>query len=124
MDTSGRLFLRARCRAQVLLCSHCDRGNRYCGRSCSRLVTLSVVDGRELLIFVVDAGRGIDPSVAAGRIGPGRLGLRGVKERLAHLGGSFEIVAPSGGGSRAFLRVPLRAASAAHDFDVSARDEA
>jgi hypothetical protein len=26
----------ARCRAQVLLCSRCDRGQRYCGRACSR----------------------------------------------------------------------------------------
>ncbi len=30
----ARLFVCARCRAQVLLCSHCDRGNRYCGRDC------------------------------------------------------------------------------------------
>lgn len=33
---SARLFLCARCRAQVVLCSHCDRGNWYCGRACSR----------------------------------------------------------------------------------------
>jgi hypothetical protein len=26
----------ARCRAQVLLCSRCDRGQRYCGLACSR----------------------------------------------------------------------------------------
>jgi hypothetical protein len=32
----ARLFVCARCRAQVLLCSHCDRGNRYCGRGCRR----------------------------------------------------------------------------------------
>jgi hypothetical protein len=25
----------ARCREQVLLCSRCDRGQRYCGRACS-----------------------------------------------------------------------------------------
>ncbi len=37
MDGPGRLFLCARCRAQVVLCSHCDRGNRYCGRQCRRL---------------------------------------------------------------------------------------
>jgi hypothetical protein len=29
------LFLCSRCRAQVLLCSHCDRGQHYCGRECS-----------------------------------------------------------------------------------------
>src|SRR6218665_1006309 len=37
MDQPGRLFLCARCRQQVVLCSRCDRGNRYCGRACWRL---------------------------------------------------------------------------------------
>jgi signal transduction histidine kinase len=73
----------------------------------SATVSLAVVGERELLIQVVDAGRGIDPSVAAGRIAKGRLGLRGVKERLAHLGGSFDIAPLRSGGSRATLRVPL-----------------
>jgi hypothetical protein len=36
MDRPARLFLCARCRDQVLLCSHCDRGQRYCGPACSR----------------------------------------------------------------------------------------
>ena len=35
MDRAGRLFLCARCRDQVLLCSHCDHGQRYCSRACS-----------------------------------------------------------------------------------------
>jgi len=30
----------ARCREQVLLCSRCDRGQRYCGRACSRAARL------------------------------------------------------------------------------------
>lgn len=34
MDRSARLYLCARCREQVILCSRCDRGNRYCGRQC------------------------------------------------------------------------------------------
>ncbi len=37
MDRTARLFLCARCRDQVLLCSHCDRGQQYCGRACSIL---------------------------------------------------------------------------------------
>lgn len=37
MDRAGRLFLCARCRDQVLLCSHCDRGQQYCSRACSIL---------------------------------------------------------------------------------------
>lgn len=35
MARSARLFLCARCRDQVLLCSHCDHGQLYCGRTCS-----------------------------------------------------------------------------------------
>jgi hypothetical protein len=35
-DHPARLFVCARCRVQVLLCSRCDRGQRYCGRTCSR----------------------------------------------------------------------------------------
>jgi predicted ATP-dependent serine protease len=34
MDRPARLFLCARCRVQVVLCSRCDRGNRYCSRQC------------------------------------------------------------------------------------------
>lgn len=36
MAESARLFLCAHCRMQVVLCSRCDRGNRYCGRVCRR----------------------------------------------------------------------------------------
>ena len=34
--TIARLFLCARCRAQVLICSHCDRGQIYCARGCAQ----------------------------------------------------------------------------------------
>ena len=37
VERPARLFLCARCRVQVVLCSHCDRGNRYCSRPCWRL---------------------------------------------------------------------------------------
>jgi hypothetical protein len=36
VDHPARLFVCALCRAQVLLCSRCDRGQRYCTRACSR----------------------------------------------------------------------------------------
>jgi hypothetical protein len=32
---SARVFVCARCQAEVLVCSVCDRGRRYCGRECS-----------------------------------------------------------------------------------------
>jgi hypothetical protein len=33
---TARLFLCGRCRAQVLICSHCDRGQIDCGDGCAR----------------------------------------------------------------------------------------
>ena len=36
MQAAGRLFLCPRCRAQVLICGRCDRGQRYCTAECSR----------------------------------------------------------------------------------------
>ena len=36
MCTRARLFHCARCRRQVVICSHCDRGNRYCGKRCAQ----------------------------------------------------------------------------------------
>ena len=36
MQSSTRLFNCARCRRQVVICSHCDRGNIYCGKGCSQ----------------------------------------------------------------------------------------
>ena len=34
-DQPARFFLCARCRIQVLVCSHCDRGQRYCAIGCA-----------------------------------------------------------------------------------------
>lgn len=34
-EQTGRLFLCARCQAQVLVCSPCDRGQRYCASGCA-----------------------------------------------------------------------------------------
>ena len=36
LDRPARLFLCAGCRVQVVLCTPCDRGNRYCSRTCWR----------------------------------------------------------------------------------------
>jgi hypothetical protein len=41
METSGRRYLCARCRTAVLICSHCDRGQRYCSGDCARLVRVN-----------------------------------------------------------------------------------
>lgn len=36
MKKSARLYNCARCLMQVVICSHCDRGNLYCGPTCSQ----------------------------------------------------------------------------------------
>ena len=37
MLISARHYLCARCRCQVFICRHCDRGNRYCTGECAAL---------------------------------------------------------------------------------------
>jgi hypothetical protein len=36
MQTSSRLYQCARCHAQVIVCSGCDRGHRYCNGGCAQ----------------------------------------------------------------------------------------
>jgi len=36
MEPSGRLFVCVCCRAQVVICSHCDRGQIYCAADCAQ----------------------------------------------------------------------------------------
>lgn len=36
MRQDYRLLVCARCRAQVAICSHCDRGQRYCEQGCAQ----------------------------------------------------------------------------------------
>ena len=40
-NQTGRLFLCARCQAQVLVCSRCDRGQRYCANGCANITRRS-----------------------------------------------------------------------------------
>jgi hypothetical protein len=63
------------------------------------------MEGGELLVEVEDDGRGIAPEdLAKVR----SLGLKGMRERVAYLGGSLEIGRAPRGGTRLRLRVPLR----------------
>ncbi len=36
MQNTARLYSCQRCRTQVVICSRCDRGQRYCGSACAR----------------------------------------------------------------------------------------
>ena len=63
------------------------------------------MEGGELLVEVEDDGRGIAPEdLAKVR----SLGLKGMRERVAYLGGSLEVGRAPRGGTRLRLRVPLQ----------------
>jgi signal transduction histidine kinase len=69
----------------------------------SAWVQVAVEDGM-IQVEVEDDGRGFSQQdLAKSR----SLGLRGMRERFAYLGGSFEIGAAPRGGTRLRLRVPL-----------------
>jgi hypothetical protein len=40
MKQSPRLFNCQKCHAQVVICSHCDRGHIYCGKECASLARI------------------------------------------------------------------------------------
>jgi PAS domain S-box-containing protein len=68
------------------------------------------VDDGALYVEVEDDGRGIAPQdLAKAR----SLGLRGMRERVAYLGGGLEIMRAPRGGTRLRLRMPLAAESRA-----------
>ena len=67
-------------------------------------------DGKTLTIFVKDNGRGL-PRQEEFISGPGHFGLRGMRERMTHLGGSLEIESQPSSGTTVIVRV----AEPAHD---------
>jgi two-component system sensor kinase len=76
---------------------------RHAGAS-SAWVTLAVRD-HSIFVEVEDNGRGITPQAMAKSRS---LGLKGMRERIAYLGGSLEIARAPRGGTRLRVRVPLR----------------
>ncbi len=64
--------------------------------------------GNEVRLAVCDWGRGFDPAALAPAAGVGeQLGLRGMRERIAILGGELQLAARPGAGTRILARVPL-----------------
>jgi signal transduction histidine kinase len=67
-------------------------------------VTLRLcADGDALALDVIDNGRGFD----TGGQFPGHLGLQSMRERVAALGGAFEMTSAPGAGSHIRVRLPL-----------------
>ena len=58
-------------------------------------------------LIVEDDGRGFDPASIEAPTGTGRLGLLGMRERVALLGGTVEIESSPGAGATIVARVPL-----------------
>lgn len=67
-------------------------------------------DAAQIVLTVADDGQGFDP--AASRHG---FGLDGMRERVALSGGTFEVVAAPGEGTRLTVRLPLRERAAEVD---------
>lgn len=62
---------------------------------------------RELECRIRDDGHGFDPRPALAGRGRGGAGLRGIRERLAPLGGTLAIASQPGRGAELLLRIPL-----------------
>ncbi len=41
MHSSSRFYLSGRCSAQVIICTHCDHGHRYCAHGCRKISRLA-----------------------------------------------------------------------------------
>ena len=64
------------------------------------------IDGDKLLCSVTDNGGGFDPDTAPGVL-QGHFGLQGIQERIAELGGTFEISSAPGKGTKATISLPI-----------------
>ena len=65
-------------------------------------------EGEELVLVVHDDGAGFDPSTLTAFVRKGRLGLAGIRDRAALLGGEMRITSHSGEGTILEVRVPVR----------------
>ena len=80
-------------------------------KACVVLARRGGSPGGRVRLEVKDWGRGFDVRAANGGNGPGeRVGLSGMRERVALLGGELEIASRPGGGTRISAEVPLSGA--------------
>ena len=69
----------------------------------------------ELRLRVRDNGQGFDPKLRAPAGAQGGLGLTGISERLAPLGGAMEVHSSPGSGTELQIRIPLEVSHANSD---------
>lgn len=70
-----------------------------------------------VLVIVEDDGRGFDAEAAAGGTAAGcGLGLLGMRERVAHVGGALDFDSAPGGGSTVRARIPVPPPAEKEDF--------
>ena len=69
-------------------------------------VTLAQRDG-ELELNVKDDGQGLGAAAAADERTRSRMGVLGMRERVAPLGGTVELSDPGAGGVELCIRIPL-----------------
>ncbi len=72
----------------------------------NRVAVILEAAAREVRLIVEDDGKGM-PEVNPGRTGTKRLGLVGMRERLALVRGSLEVESAPGGGTTLYARIPL-----------------
>jgi signal transduction histidine kinase len=66
--------------------------------------------GGELIMVIEDDGRGMETLTPAALAAAGKLGIHGMRERVALLQGTLSIEPTPGGGTTLFVKVPVREA--------------
>jgi signal transduction histidine kinase len=63
--------------------------------------------GRAVWCRICDDGTGFDPAATAAGDRRRGIGLEGMRERIAHLGGALEIRSEPGAGTELSMRIPI-----------------
>lgn len=87
-------------------CEALNNTLKHAGAATVAVTIAAIAD--EIVLEVCDDGCGCDPAAAAGG---GGLGMRGMRERLAAVGGTVVVDGAPGGGTRVCARVPWPAGS-------------
>jgi signal transduction histidine kinase len=75
----------------------------------SAAVRITRPGGHQVRIEVADQGAGFDPGASGRKEGsPTGLGLFGIQERIAHMGGQVEVNSAPGQGTRVILQMEIR----------------